>query len=155
MRMSANSTQSRSRGTRQASPQIYVEKNAAPSQWGRRLARLVGAKFGVEMVANQSKNEGDWRGKDIVIKCAKSPMPPVSVLVEMLDRLDFLWAVFIMYEGHADVWSVPVKALKDNGYFTSGEKVQKRVELHLKKVEALGTKIGSLSAEDVESCRIP
>lgn len=153
--MRANTSQSSQRSNRLPVPKIHVEKNAAPSQWGRRLARLVGAKFDVEMVENQSKNEGSWRGKDIVIKCAKSPMPPVSVLVEMLDRLDYLWAVFIMYEGHADVWSVPVKALKDNGYFTSGEKVQKRVELHLKKAQALGTKIGSLDAEDVESCRIP
>ena len=153
--MCANINQSSQRTTRLPAPKIHVEKNAAPSQWGRRLARLVGAKFGVEMVANQSKNEGSWRGKDIVIKCAKSPMPPVSVLVEMLDRLDYLWAVFIMFEGHADVWSIPVKALKDNGYFTSGEKVQKRVELHLKKAEALGTKIGTLTADEVESCHIP
>jgi hypothetical protein len=153
--MCANPNQSSQRATRSTAPKVYVEKNAAPSQWGRRLARLVGAKFGVEMVANQSKNEGSWRGKDIVIKCAKSPMPPVSVLVEMLDRLDYLWAVFIMFEGHADVWSIPVKALKDNGYFTSGEKVQKRVELHLKKAEALGSKIGILTPDEVESCRIP
>ncbi|MEO6907111.1 MAG: hypothetical protein ABI210_04400 [Abditibacteriaceae bacterium] len=153
--MSENSIQSKPYGTRQPIPQIYVEKNAALSQWGRRLARHVGAKFGAEMVENQSKNEGNWRGKDIVIKCAKSPMPPVSVLVEMLDRLDFLWAVFIMPEGHADIWSVPVKALKDNGYFTSGEKVQKRVELHLKKAQVLGTKIGSLDSDEVDSCRIP
>lgn len=150
--MCAYSSQSSSR---LPAPEIFVEKNAAPSQWGRRLARLVGCKFGVEMVENHSKNEGSWRGKDIVIKCAKSPMPPVSVLVEMLDRLDFLWAVFIMPEGHADVWSVSVKALRDNGYFTSGPKVQKRVELHLKKAMALGTKIGSLDVDDVESCRIP
>lgn len=153
--MCATKTQSPKGTTRLPIPKIYVEKNAAPSQWGRRLARLVGAKFGVDMVENQSKNEGLWKGKDVVIKCAKSPMPPVSVLVEMLDRIDFLWAVFIMYEGHADVWSVPVKVLKDNGYFTSGEKVQKRVELHLKKAEALGTKIGSLTPDEVESCRIP
>jgi hypothetical protein len=153
--MCANKTQSSKSTTRLPAPKIYVEKNAAPSQWGRRLARLVGAKFGVDMVENQSKNEGLWKGKDVVIKCAKSPMPPVSVLMDMLDRIDFLWAVFIMYEGHADVWSVPVKALKDNGYFTSGEKVQKRVELHLKKAEALGTKVGTLTPDEVESCRIP
>lgn len=153
--MSATTKQAPQQSNRSPVPKVYIEKNAAPSQWGRRLARLVGAKFGVEMVENQSKNEGSWRGRDIVIKCAKSPMPPVSVLVEMLDRLDFLWAVFIMPEGHADVWSVSAKALKDNGYFTSGEKVQKRVELHLKKAESLGTKIGSLNAEDVDSCRIP
>lgn len=153
--MCSNTIQMSPGSNRLPIPKIYIEKNAAPSQWGRRLARLVGAKFGVEMVENQSKNEGNWRGKDIVIKCAKSPMPPVSVLVEMLDRLDFLWAVFIMPEGHADVWSVSVKALKDNGYFTSGEKVQKRVELHLKKAQALGTKVGTLDADDVDSCRIP
>jgi len=153
--MCAYSKKSSTGGTRQPVPKIHVEKNAAPSQWGRRLARLVGAKFHVDMVDNYSKNEGTWKGKDIVIKCAKSPMPPVSVLVEMLDRLDYLWAVFIMFEGHADVWSIPVKALRDNGYFTSGAKVQKRVELHLKKAQALGTKIGSLTQDEVESCHIP
>jgi hypothetical protein len=67
---------------------IAAEKKAGASQWGRRLARLVGEKFGVHMVENQAKNEGTYQRKDICIKCAKSPMPPVSVLTDMLDRVD-------------------------------------------------------------------
>src|SRR5690606_29824033 len=45
------------------SQEIEAEKNAAPSQWGRRLARLVGEKFGVHMVENHAKNEGTFKGK--------------------------------------------------------------------------------------------
>jgi hypothetical protein len=73
-------------------------RNTAPTQWGRRLARLVGDKFGAQMSENHSKNVGSWRGQAIVIKCAKSPMPPVSVLTTMLDHIDLLWAVYIMPE---------------------------------------------------------
>lgn len=141
--------------TLKPTPKIFQEKNSAPSQWGRRMARLVGAKFDVDMDKNHSKNEGSIDGKEIVIKCAKSPMPPVSVLMTMLDRLDYLWAVFVMYEGYAEIWQIPIKKLKKKGYFTSGKKVQKRVEINLKKSRKLGTKIGTLTEEEVESCRIP
>lgn len=134
---------------------IVAEKNAAPSQWGRRLARLVGEKFGVQMVENHAKNEGTYKGKDICIKCAKSPMPPVSILIEMLDRVDQLWAVYVMYDGTAEVWSVDSKKVRELGYFTHGEKVQKRVEIYLRRITPVGTLIGTLTEAEVESCRIP
>lgn len=134
---------------------IAVEKNAAPSQWGRRLARLVGEKFGVQMVENHAKNEGIYKGKDICIKCAKSPMPPVSVLIEMLDRVDQLWAVYVMSDGTAEVWSLDAKQVRELGYFTHGEKVQKRVEIYLRRIKPVGKLIGTLTEEEVESCRIP
>jgi hypothetical protein len=130
------------------------EKNAAPSQWGRRLARLVGDKFGVKMSDNWSKNEGTWRKKDIVIKCAKSTMPPVSVLVPMLDRIDQLWAVYIMEEG-AEIWAIDADAVREHGYFTHGPNVQKRVEIYLRKIVNIGKLIGTLTEEEVESCNIP
>ena len=135
--------------------EIAVEKNAAPSQWGRRLARLVGEKFGVQMVENHAKNEGTYKGKDICIKCAKSTMPPVSVLIEMLDRVDQLWAVYVLQDGTAQVWSVDVKKVRQLGYFTHGEKVQKRVEIYLRHITPVGTLIGTLTHGEVESCRIP
>lgn len=131
------------------------EKNMAPSQWGRRLARLVGEKFGVVMSENRSKNEGTYRGQEIAIKCAKSPMPPVSVLVDMLERIDQLWAVYVMLDGSAEVWAIAADKIYEHGYFTRGPKVQKRVEIYLRKIARLGTKIGNLTPEEVESCRIP
>jgi hypothetical protein len=131
------------------------EKNVAPSQWGRRLARLVGDKFGVTMSENWSKNEGTWRRKDIVIKCAKSTMPPVSVLVTMLDRIDQLWAVYIVEDGGAEVWAVDVAKVREHGYFTHGPNVQKRVEIYRRKIAAIGKLLGRLSEEEVESCNIP
>ena len=134
---------------------IAVEKNAAPSQWGRRLARLVGEKFGVHMVENHAKNEGTYKGKDICIKCAKSPMPPVSILIEMLDRIDQLWAVYVMFDGTAEVWAVDAKKVRELGYFTHGEKVQKRVEIYLRRIKPVGKLVGTLTEEEVESCRIP
>ena len=135
--------------------QIAIEKNAAPSQWGRRLARLVGEKYGVKMVENHARNEGTFKNKDIVIKCAKSLMPPVSVLVEVLDRVDELWAVYIMPEGHAEVWSIPEKLVRKHSYFTHGANVQKRAEIYYRRIVPIGKKVGEISERDVESCRIP
>lgn len=127
----------------------------APSQWGRRLARLVGDKFGVQMSENLSKNEGTYRGKDIVIKCAKSQMPPVSVLIDMLERLDELWAVYLTPDGGAEVWRVPISAVNEHGYFTHGPKVQKRVEIYRRRIVLVGKLQGTLTEAEVESCNIP
>lgn len=137
------------------SQELSAEKNAAPSQWGRRLARLVGAKFGVNMVENHAKNEGNYKGKDICIKCAKSPMPPVSVLLDMLDRIDQLWAVYVLYDGTAEVWAVDTEQIHEHGYFTRGAKVQKRAEMYLRRIKPVGELIGTLTEEEVKSCRIP
>jgi hypothetical protein len=130
-------------------------RNTAPTQWGRRLARLVGDKFGAQMSENHSKNIGTWRGQAIVIKCAKSPMPPVSVLTTMLDHIDLLWAVYIMPEGHAEVWIVNAREVRLHGYFTHGHKAQKRVEINRRKITSLGTQLGTLSEREVDSCQIP
>ena len=131
------------------------EKNAPPSQWGRRLARLTGEKFGVKMVENYARNEGTYKGRDIVIKCAKSLMPPVSCLIEVLDRIDDMWAVYIMPEGHAEVWSLTQKQVRDNAYFTHGANVQKRIEIYYRHIVPIAKKIGELTEAEVESCRIP
>ena len=134
---------------------IEVEKNVAPSQWGRRLARLVGEKFGVQMVDNHAKNEGSHKGRDIVIKCAKSLMPPVSVLIDVLERIDDLWAVYLMPDGSAEVWSVSNKQVRDFSYFTHGANVQKRAEIYYRRIIPIGKKIGVMTEREVESCRIP
>lgn len=132
-----------------------AEKNAAPSQWGRRLARRTGEKFGVQMVENHARNFGTWQGKVIIIKCAKSTMPPVSVLESNLDRTDELWAVYLMPEGHAEVWVVPIEAVRSHGYLTRGLNTQRRIEISLRKITRLGELLGTLSASEVEACRIP
>jgi hypothetical protein len=129
--------------------------NTAPSQWGRRLARLVGEKFGVQMDENLSKNEGIWRRKDIAIKCAKSPMPPVSVLQDMLERIDFLWAVYVMADGSAQIWAVPAADVAREGYLTHGRAGPRRIEIYLRKIVQIGKPVGALSREEVESCHIP
>jgi hypothetical protein len=131
------------------------DKNTAPSQWGRRMARLVGEKFGVQMSENHSKNEGIYKRKDIVIKCAKSTMPPVSVLVDMLERIDQLWAVYVMPDGTAEVWATDADKVREQGYFTHGPNVAKRVEIHLRKISKIGKLVGTLTEDEVESCRIP
>jgi hypothetical protein len=131
-----------------------AEVNTAPSQWGRRLARRAGEKFGVQMVENHSKNLGLWQGKCVILKCAKSETPPVSVLETLLDRVDELWAIFLMPEGHAEVWAVPISIVRQSGYLTR-TKEQRRVEITLKKVSALGQKIGTLTQREVEACQIP
>lgn len=156
-RSKAASHRSKAGASRRTAPSNLdtTEKNVAPSQWGRRLARLVGAKFGVQMSPNHSKNEGTWKRRDIVIKCAKSTMPPVSVLIDMLERIDELWAVYLTSEGEAEVWSVPAREVRRLGYYTRGENVQKRVELSRRKLLPVAKLIGTMTREEVESCRIP
>jgi len=129
--------------------------NVAPSQWGRRLARLVGAKYGVQMSQNWSKNEGVIGGKTVVIKCAKSTVPPVTVLISMLERLDDLWAVYLMPDGGAELWVVPIDAVRQYGYWTHGANVRHRIELSRRKVVRLGYLKGMLLPHEVESCDIP
>jgi len=132
-----------------------LTQSRTPAQWGRRLARLVGEKFGVQMSENLAKNEGVFGGRDLVIKCAKSTMPPVSVLIDMLERIDELWAVYLMPDGGAEVWRVPANALREHGYFTHGANVQLRVEIYRRKIILIGELIGTLSEAEVESCDIP
>jgi hypothetical protein len=107
------------------------------------------------MVTNQARNEGEWRGLDITIKCAKSTAPPVSVLSSSLARLDEMWAVFVLPSGEAEVWRVPVQRLRRHGHFTRGVKALPRVEITRRKVMLAGTLFGTIDVETVESCRIP
>ena len=110
------------------------------------------------MVANQARNEGEWRGRQVAIKCAKSTAPPISVLVSMLDRLDEVWAVFVLPSGQAEVWRLSIPHLRRHGHFTrlgrSG-KAPARVEIRRRKVAASGELLGHLEAAEVEACRIP
>ena len=131
------------------------EKNTAPSQWGRRLARAVGDKFGVKMSSNQAKNEGAYLRKDIVIKCAKSTAPPIFVLSDMLERIDEVWGVFLMDDDSAQVWSISAGQVRDSAYFTHGPNVQKRAEIYLRQIIPIGKLIGVLTPDEVAACRIP
>lgn len=131
------------------------ERNSAPTQWGRRLARRIGDKFGVKMVDNHAKNIGVYRGKKIIIKCAKSITPPVSILESNLERTDELWAVYLMPEGHADIYAINIADVRRIGYKTRGLGADCRLELTLKKVRLSGQFIGTLGEADVEACHIP
>ncbi len=131
------------------------EPNAAPSQWARRLARVVGAKFGVQMSPNHANNRGEFGARSVVIKCAKSTMPPVSVLASMLNDLDELWAVFVLPSGRAEVWTIPIAQVEKYAYQTRGPKVQKRLEITRRRILNRGQLLGILEVDEVEACRIP
>jgi hypothetical protein len=131
------------------------EVNRAPGSWGRRLARLVGTNFGVQMVADRSKNEGT-RGKTcVVIKCAKSPVPPIFISAEMLQRVDEVWGVFVTYGDGAQIWSCPAEFVRRNAYFTRNPKIMPRAEITLRTMKRGGTLIGTVSQAEIESCNIP
>lgn len=139
-------------------PSSYLaddEKNQAPSQWGRRLARVVGQKFGVKMSSNFARNEGTHGRKDIVIKCAKSTSPPIFVLTDTLDRVDEVWGVFLTDDDSAEIWSISARQVREFAYFTSGPNVQSRAEINYRKVRPIGKLVGHLTAAEVEDCRIP
>ncbi len=107
------------------------------------------------MSSNHANNRGEFASKSVVIKCAKSTTPPVSVLVSMLNDLDELWAVFIVPSGRAEVWVVPIAQLEKRGYHTRGPKVQKRIEITRRRILNCGELLGTLEANEVEACRIP
>jgi hypothetical protein len=111
------------------------------------------------MVSNHARNEGSWQGLEIVIKCAKSTSPPISVLLSMLDRLDEVWAVFVLPSGEAEVWRLPISRLRRHGHFTrSGKnpiKTPARVEIRRPKVARSGELLGHLEGDAVDACRIP
>lgn len=142
--------------TSRRTPAVRAEEpNQAPSQWGRRLARLVGDKFGVKMSENYAKNEGTYKRRDIVIKCAKSTAPPIFVLTDMLDRIDEVWAVYVQEDDTAQVWSITAKQVREHAYFTHGPNVQSRAEIYLRQIQPIGKLIGNLTEEEVDACRIP
>jgi hypothetical protein len=130
------------------------EVNLSPQAWGRRVARLVGATFGVEMVADRSKNEGTLGQKRIVIKCAKSATPPIFITTEMLQRADEIWGVFLEFGQGAQIWSCSVEFVRANAYFTRGPQTR-RAEITLKAMKRGGTLVGTLSQEQIEACHIP
>ena len=140
---------------RRIAAQKSEEPNVAPTQWARRLARAVGAKFGVQMSANHANNRGEFGAKSVVIKCAKSTHPPVSVLDSMLNDLDELWAVFILPSGRAEVWTIPIAQVEKRAYRTRGPNVQNRLEITRRRVIECGELLGTLEADEVEACRIP
>jgi hypothetical protein len=131
------------------------EVNRAPSAWGRRLARLVGANFGVNMVADRSKNEGAHGKTNVVIKCAKSPVPPIFISAEMLQRVDEVWGVFVIYGEGAQVWSCPAEFVRRNAYFTRNPKIMPRAEITFKTMKRGGQMIGTVTQAEVEACHIP
>jgi hypothetical protein len=130
------------------------EVNQAPVAWGRRLARLVGEKFGVQMISDRAKNEGTRSKTRIVIKCAKSPFPPIFVTLEMLERTDEVWGVFLHEEG-GEVWSCPASYVRRVAYVTRNPKIAPRASIGLKKMRRGGQLIGIISQDEVESCHIP
>ncbi len=131
------------------------EVNLAPVAWGRRLGRLTGAKFGVQMVADRAKNEGAHGKTRVVIKCAKSVSAPIFVSVDMLSRIDEVWGVFLIQGEGAQVWCCPVAFVRRNAYFTRNPKIMPRVEVRFKAMQRGGKLLGKLSEPEVEICQIP
>ncbi len=131
------------------------EVNRAPLAWGRRLARLVGAKFGVKMSLDRAKNEGVRRKTRIAIKCAKSRCAPVFVSVEMLARIDELWGVFLVVGQGAEIWKCDADFVRRAAYINRSSQKMARAELRFKAMQRGGVLIGKLSEEEVESCQIP
>ena len=131
------------------------EVNLAPQAWGRRVARLVGEQFGVKMVSNRSKNEGERGETRVVIKCAKSQSPPIFISVEMLARVDEVWGVFLIHGQGAQIWSCSAAHVKRAAHFSRNPKTMPRAEITLKKIQLAGTLLGTLSQTEIEECHVP
>ncbi len=131
------------------------EVNRAPIAWGRRLARLVGKKFAVQMTPDRSKNEGVLGRTRVVIKCAKSRSAPIFVSAQMLERSDEVWGVFLQVGEGAEIWKCDAAFVRRAAYFTHQPKLMPRAELRFKAISRGGVLIGTLSESEIESCEIP
>ena len=80
---------------------------AAANEYGRATAKLIASAIGATMIGNRS-NEAQYKGKRIVIKCARSATTSVGVTYEMQKNLHEILAAFETTKDKYEVFSLPV-----------------------------------------------
>ena len=123
--------------------------------WGRRLARLVGAKWKVKMSSNRALNEGMHGQIPIVIKCAKSTGAPIQVSRATLERVSEVWGVFLSETDSAPVWKLSVRDFKRVASFYSPRNGTPHYVIRYKRFTREAELLGTVASEEVEGVEIP
>ena len=87
------------------------KSGAAANKWGRRTARKIATQIGAVMVDSYS-NEARFRGKRVVIKCAKPATNSVGVTFKMLGRLDSIIGALQLSGGSFELRSLARSVFK-------------------------------------------
>ena len=132
-----------------------AEVNQAPLMWGRRLARLVGRRYGIKMSRNRAINEGMWERTPIIIKCAKSYQAPIQVSANSLERVGEVWGVFLSETDDGEVWRAPATEFKKLAYYYAPRDGVPYYMMRYKRFKRIATHAGTLPAKDVLRVEIP
>jgi len=127
----------------------------APSLWHRRLARLVGRKWGIRMERKGNLSEGTLDGRVIAIRCAKSKTPPIAVTAATLERVHEVWGVFLTQTDAAQIYSLPASDFKRLAYFYAPRNGPPIYTIRLRRFSSRATLVGTLSEEEVAGIEIP
>jgi len=141
--------------SRTLSPRISRRPDPkASTLWHRRLARLVGRKWGVQMARKGNLSEGTLDGRVIAIRCAKSKTPPIAVTAATLERVHEVWGVFLTQTDAAQIYSLPAPEFKRLAYFYSPRNGSPIYTIRLRRFSPRATLIGTVSEEEVREIEI-
>lgn len=132
-----------------------AEVNQAPQMWGRRLARLVGRRYGVKMSRNRALNEGTFERTPIIIKCAKSYQAPIQISANSLERVGEVWGVFLSAVDDGEVWRAPAAEFKKLAYYYAPREGTPSYMMRYSRFKRIATLAGVVPAEDVLRVEIP
>lgn len=123
--------------------------------WGRRLARMVGRRFGVRMSRNRALNEGELSGVSLVIKCAKSDKAPIQISKNTLERVQEVWGVFLDEEDNAHIWKANSRDVRRLAYYYSPRDGVPYYSIRLHRLRRIAEHQGVIAGRDVHRCEIP
>ena len=132
-----------------------AEVNQAPTMWGRRLARLVGRRYGVKMSRNRAINEGVFGRTPIVIKCAKSYQAPIQVSANSLERVGEVWGVFLSEIDDGEVWRAPAAEFKKLAYYYAPRDGVPYYLMRYSRFKRIASHAGTVPSKDVLRVEIP
>ena len=132
-----------------------AEVNQAPAMWGRRLARLVGRRYGVKMSRNRALNEGMFERTPIIIKCAKSYRAPIQISANSLERVGEVWGVFLSEVDDGEVWRAPAAEFKKLAYYYAPRGGAPFYSMRYSRFKRIATHAGTLPAKEVLRVEIP
>ncbi len=132
-----------------------AEVNLAPGMWGRRLARLVGRRYGVKMSRNRAINEGVFGRTPVIIKCAKSYQAPIQVSANSLERVGEVWGVFLSEVDDGEVWRAPAAEFKKLAYYYAPLDGVPYYMIRYTRFKRIATLAGTVPAKDVLRVEIP
>ena len=132
-----------------------AEVNQGPTMWGRRLARLVGRRYGVKMSRNRAINEGTLDRTPVIIKCAKSYQAPIQVSAASLERVTEVWGVFLSAVDDGEIWRAPASEFKKLAYYYAPREGVPYYSIRYTRFKRIAAHAGTVPAKDVLRVEIP